>query len=112
MKETGMVGIQTSILRRQNTVAQFIATRPILDLCEQATQRRGARMSWRWWEKTGIDLKGEREKAVAASAEPEMEADSESESEDEPEGDVGGIWEEASLEASVSSGAGRKMTKP
>ena len=58
MKETGMVGIRTSILRRQNTVAQFIATRPILDLCEQATRRPGAGVSWRWWEQTGIDLKG------------------------------------------------------
>ena len=33
MKEAGIVRIRTSILRRQNTVAQFIATRPILDLC-------------------------------------------------------------------------------
>ena len=32
MKEAGIVWIRTSILRRQNTVAQFIATRPILDL--------------------------------------------------------------------------------
>ena len=47
MKETGMVGIRTSILRRQNMVAQFIVTRPILDLCEKATQRPGARVSWR-----------------------------------------------------------------
>ena len=30
MKEAGIVWIRTSILRRQNTVAQFIATRPIL----------------------------------------------------------------------------------
>ena len=74
MKETGMVGIQTSILRRQNTVAQFIATRPILDLCEQATRRPGPQVSRRWWEKTGIDLKGAREKAAAAAAEPETEA--------------------------------------
>ena len=32
MKEAGIVQIQTLILRRQNTVAQFIATRPILGL--------------------------------------------------------------------------------
>ena len=49
MKETGMVGIRTSILRRQNTVAQFIATRPIMDLSEQATRRPSARVSRRWW---------------------------------------------------------------
>ena len=84
MKDTVMVGIRTSILRRQNTVAQFITTRPILDLCEQATRRPGARVSRRWWEQTGIDLNGAREKAAAAAAEPETEADLEAKSEDEP----------------------------
>ena len=47
MKEAGMVGIRTSIIWRQNMVAQYIATRLILDLCEQATRRPGARVSWR-----------------------------------------------------------------
>ena len=60
MKETGMVRIRTSILRRQNTAAQFIVTRPILDLCEKATRRPGARVSWQWWEQTVIDWKGAR----------------------------------------------------
>ena len=85
MKEMGMVGIQTSILLRQNMVAQFIATRPILDLCEQATQRTGAQVYRKWWEHTGIDLEGAREKAAAAAAEPETEADLEAGSEEEPE---------------------------
>ena len=67
---------------RQNTVAQFITTRSILDLCEQATRRTGARVSRRWWEQTGIDLNGEQEEAEAAVVEPETEADSEAESED------------------------------
>ena len=39
-KEAGIVQARTSVLRRQNTVAQFIATRPILGLCE-GTERRG-----------------------------------------------------------------------
>ena len=39
-KEAGIVRAHTSVLRRQNTVAQFIATRPILGLCE-VTERRG-----------------------------------------------------------------------
>ena len=30
IKEVGMVGIRTSIIRRQNTVVRYIATRPIL----------------------------------------------------------------------------------
>ena len=63
---------------------QFIATQLILDLCEQATWRPDARVSRRWWEQTGIDLKGEREKAAAAAADTETEADSESE--EEPDG--------------------------
>ena len=57
IKEAGMVGMRTSILQRQNTVAQYIATLPIMDLCEQATRRPGARVSRQWWEQTGIDLK-------------------------------------------------------
>ena len=32
MKEAGLTDIRTSILRRQNTVAQYIVTRPLLDL--------------------------------------------------------------------------------
>ena len=49
MKEAGIMRIRTSILRRQNTVAQFIATRPILGLCEGAVRRPGARVPRRWW---------------------------------------------------------------
>ena len=41
MKEAGIVRIRTSILRRQNKVMQFIATRPILGLCEVAVRRPG-----------------------------------------------------------------------
>ena len=33
-KEAGLTDVQTSINRRQNTVAQYIATRPLLELCE------------------------------------------------------------------------------
>ena len=39
-------------------VAQYIATQPIMDLCEQITQRPGVRVSWSWWEQAGIDLEG------------------------------------------------------
>ena len=111
MKESGIVRIQTSILRRQNTVAQFIATRPILGLCEGAVRRPGARIPRRWWEQTGIDWKGGREKAeateeeAAETAEPELTG-SELESEaDTPDGTASGTGEEASRGASGSSGA-------
>ena len=36
LKEAGVVRARTSVLQRQNTVAQFIATRPILGLCKVA----------------------------------------------------------------------------
>ena len=60
LKEAGVVRVRTSILRRQNTVAQFIATRPIMGLCEVAERRRGTRVPQRWWEQTGIDWKSAR----------------------------------------------------
>ena len=65
MKEAGIVRIRTSILRMQNTVSQFIATRPIMDLCKGSVRRPGARFPRRWWEQTGIDWKGAKEKAAA-----------------------------------------------
>ena len=70
MKEAGLIDIRSSIQRRQNTVAQYIATRPLLDICEGARQIEGARVTFRWWENSGIDW----EKAKAK--ETEMEATS------------------------------------
>ena len=49
LKKAGAVRVRTSILRRQNTVAQFTATGPILGLCEVAERRRGAQVSKRCW---------------------------------------------------------------
>ena len=108
MKEAGIVRIRTSILRRQNTVTQFIATRPILELCEKANRRPGARLARRWWEQTGIDWKGAREREEGAeTAELGTKAltDSESEVDDATDGTVRGTGEEASLGASGSRGA-------
>ena len=65
MKEAGIVRIRTSIPRRQNTAAQFIATQPILDLCEKSVRWLGVQVPRRWWEQTEIDWKGAREKAEA-----------------------------------------------
>ena len=50
LKEAGVVRARTSVLRRQNTAVQFIATRPILGLCEVAERRRGTFVPQRWWE--------------------------------------------------------------
>ena len=89
----------------QNTVAQYIATRPILDLYEQATQREGARVSWRCWYQEGIDLKAVKERAAEAlttDSESELEVELEAEVEAEPE--VGGEGRSTSSGVSGSSG--------
>ena len=64
MKEAGLTDIRTSILRRQNTVAQYIATRPLLDLCEGARAREGEKVLLRWWDQAGIDLETAKAKGV------------------------------------------------
>ena len=48
MVEAGFEEIGTYITRMQNTVAQYIATRPILDLYERSAQRTVTRVSQRW----------------------------------------------------------------
>ena len=73
MVEAGFEGIGKYITRRQNTVAQYIATQPILGLCERFIQRPGARMSWQCWEQDGIDLEGEKKRASASAADSKRE---------------------------------------
>ena len=68
MKEVGLTDIRTSILKRQNTVAQYIATHPLLVLCEGARAREGAKVPLRWWDQAGIDW----EKAKAKGAKTDM----------------------------------------
>ena len=48
MSEVGVQEVETHVARRKNTVTQFIATRPIMDLCMAAARRPGARVSKRW----------------------------------------------------------------
>ena len=77
-REAGFEGIRKSFTRRPNTVAQYIAMRPILDLCERATQRLGVRVSQRWWEQEGIDLekaKGRAAETTTTNSESEVESE-------------------------------------
>ena len=53
--------------QRQNKVAQYIATRSMLDLCEGSERDRGERVGMRWWEQAGIYLAGAREAAAATA---------------------------------------------
>ena len=101
MREAGFEGIQKAVTRRQNTFAQYIATRPILDLCEQAMQRVEARVSRWWWDQEGIHPKAAKERAAEAiEKDLESESDLESEVEVETESEVGG--EERSASSGVS----------
>ena len=114
MKEAGVVRVKMSILRKQNTVAQFIATRLILGICEVVERWRGTRVPRRWWEQMGIDWNLAREKAAAQEGVKETEPErtgleSESEPDTTPGGTAGGTRKEASLGASGSSGAGRRI---
>ena len=67
MVESGFEGIVTYITRSQNTVTQYIATQPILDLCERSDRSPGAKVSQRWWEQDGLDLEGAEKREVAAA---------------------------------------------
>ena len=50
--------VGTYLYHLHNTVAQFIATRPIMDLCLAAERRTGSRVDKQWWEQDGMDLEG------------------------------------------------------
>ena len=63
MAETGFQEVETYVSCRQNTVVQYIATRPIIDLCMAAKRRPGTRVSVWWWEQEGLDLEGMRKTA-------------------------------------------------
>ena len=107
MREAGFGEIRKAITRSQNTVAQYIATRLILNLCDRATQREGARVSRRWWDQKGIDLKTAKERAaesLATDSESELEVESEAEVEVEAEPEVGGEDRSTSIGVSRSSG--------
>ena len=67
MVKAGFGAIRTYVARRQNTVAPYIATQPILELCERSARRPGARVSQRWWEQDGLDLEGAKNRAAAES---------------------------------------------
>ena len=78
MVEVVFEGIRKSITRRQNTVAQYIVKRSILDFCERSTRRPGARVSWRWYGQAGIELEGGKKRTAEAGTVSESELKSDS----------------------------------
>ena len=57
MKESVLEKVETYILHLQNTISQYIATPPILDLCLAAERRTGMRVAQPWLDQEGINLK-------------------------------------------------------
>ena len=49
--DSGLQEVETYISCRQNTVAQYISTGPIMNLCLAAEQHPGTRLSKWWWGK-------------------------------------------------------------
>ena len=100
MKEAGFKEIRTSITNRQNTVAQYIATRPLLDLCKRAKQRGGARVTRRWWDQKEIEW--EKAKARVEETGSELETDTEEEEAQSTSSGVSGFsgakWSGASVD--------------
>ena len=52
--------METYIYRRQNTVAQFIATRPIPYMSLVGEQKLGSSVAKWWWEQERLDVEGMR----------------------------------------------------
>ena len=106
-KEAEILRARTSVLWRQNMVAQFVATRPILGLCEGMERRGGTWVPQRWWEQPGIDWRLAREQQEGAAATGDTHTDATAgttTTTTETPGSGKGTGEEASLAASGSSG--------
>ena len=56
MAEADLKEVETYVSCRHNTVSQYIATRPIMDMCMLANRRPGPRVATRWCEQEGLDL--------------------------------------------------------
>ena len=69
MSPAGLEEVGTYVLHRQNTITQYIATRPILELCLEAERRAGEQVARRCREQGGLDLEGERAAAKAVEEE-------------------------------------------
>ena len=102
MKEAGLTDIRTSILKRQNMVAHYIASRPLLDLCKGARAREGAKVPLRWWDQAGIDWETAKAKGVETDRTDGtgkyMEGEEEREEESRARGSSGADWSGASAD--------------
>ena len=61
----GLEKIGVYIARRKNTVAQYIANRPIMEFCLVAERKPVMHLSRQWWEQIALDIMGIRAGHVA-----------------------------------------------
>ena len=66
IEEEGLQEVNKYVTCQKNTVAQCIATGPIMYLCLEAEIRPGTRGFKKWWEKDVLDLEGTRMEAHEA----------------------------------------------
>ena len=52
----GLEEVDTYVLHLYNTIAQYIATRPILEICLAAERRLGVCVNRRWWEQASLNF--------------------------------------------------------
>ena len=57
-EEVGLRSIRKYIAVRRNTVAQFVATRPVFEFCQGTGRKRGSQPHHMWWEQP-MDLDAE-----------------------------------------------------
>ena len=50
----GLEEVDTYVLHLYNTIAQYIATRPILEICLAAERQPGVQVTRKWWEHAGL----------------------------------------------------------
>ena len=77
--EVGMEKVEEYVLKMHNMVTHYIATRTILDLCEEAEWKIGTWVSKRWWEQEGLDLEGGRTTEEVEDEEGPHDAEGETE---------------------------------
>ena len=71
IQEAGFEDMEQYVLKRQNTVAQYITARPIMNLYKETVQMLGMWLKERWQKQEGLDLAGDTATATAADEERE-----------------------------------------
>ena len=57
LEEAGLFRMEVYINRRQNTMVDYVATRPLLDLCMECDRLDGSSRATLWWEQDNVAAK-------------------------------------------------------